>query len=715
MRPPRYQTWPPLMVLTMGLAVGIGLARYEVVPQGLVGIFILLGFLFGSFAMLGWGAGLFDRLTKQRPTLIGLVLATLFIGFSLGLARSWLAERGGSARLSVVKNGIAGPQVLACLVTGDTVTRSGVRNMAVQVLHQPMGVDSSAEVNRPRRLLLRWQADASAPLCGYGDTLVVSGDLRAITLGQSPLGDGYQHYLSNQGYEATVWVKDWHQIRTYQPQANSLLANWWMYELRHWMVQNIIHAVREPKARGMVLGLALGMRQAIGAEDVQAFALSGTSHVLAVSGMHMMVLYGLLQTLLHVLRLGYRQRKWALGIAMIILWVYSLLSGMSPAAVRAATMTSFMLAGNWWQRDAPLLHSVSAAAAVLLIWDPAMLFQVSFQLSLAGCIGIGLWSKLWLRMWQPESPWLLALWELSCVTMAATLTTLPLTMYYFQQIPMLWIPANWVTGLVAGPLTIISILLALVGQVPFLSWVLSLGATALSAIMYAAVHTMGQPSMVWQLPTIQPWWVAVMVAGLLLWWQWWRFRWRLALFSSIILLMVTPFLWHLFVDKNQPAGLYVWRERSQTIALDVRADTVYWLGQQPNDYLLARVQKWTLNKPQKVVMPASWALPWKTAWGTWWVVTSRPPRGWKPNTTVPCEGIIVLRQGGWHAKQLFRTANWVQYQSGKPYRKTNAWNYQYRSGHQSNAQIPVSKAQSADTAAPHRPWLGTHYYHWPPS
>lgn len=672
MAQPRTQTWPPLLVLAMGLGTGVWLCSQVAVTWPMLTVSLLA--LLAGGAVLAWAGGLLDRVTGRRPRFGLVIIAVFVVGGALGLLRartmahsSPLLQQATKFNLLASKKLVPRGAVTRAVVVGDTISKNGIGTTSLKVLDYVVNTKGKIETKlavsplSEATIQLKWRLKEHNIPFALGDTLVLKADVRPIVLGQSPVGDHYLRYLMGQGHLGTAWLKSIINWQPYQPQPDRFLLKWSVYQLRRLFVANIHAALQDVRTRGIVMGLALGMRQSMMDEDVQAFALSGTSHVLAVSGMHMMVLYGLLQSLLTILKLGYRERKWAIGICIAILWAYALLSGMAPAAIRAATMTTFMLAGNWWQREAPLLNSVAAASMLLLWLEPTMLFQVSFQLSVAGCVGIGLWSQLWQSYWAPKH-WLAKLiWELSCVTVAATVTTLPITIYYFQQVPLLWIPANWITGIISGPLTILSIMVAIVGQVPFIGWVLTLVIQVLAAVMFAAVHLMGQRHLVLEVAALPSWFIAILFAGLFFWWQWLRMRWLWGLGALATVVTLAPMMYSIVVSKQQAHGLYIWREGAQTLALDVRSDTAYWLAATPTGYTTRQVDRWTNHKPQRVVLSSDWAMPWAHDDSLWWIVANRPKASDFNERNLRGQGVLVLGKGLWYAERTFVADHWFLY------------------------------------------------------
>jgi len=184
--------------------------------------------------------------------------------------------------------------------------------------------------------------------------------------------------------------------------------------------------------------LTLGYKEDLDKELKHHFQASGAAHVLAVSGLHTGIIYGLLLALmtlggrykpLYENRLG---RCLVSGIIILCMWGYAWLTGMTPSVVRAVLMVTIFEAGRMLYRQAFSINTVAAAAVLILLVHPQDLWSVSFQLSFAATAAIilmanGEWTK-WRMLKIPKY-----ILGILIVSLAAQLGTMPITMYYFHQ------------------------------------------------------------------------------------------------------------------------------------------------------------------------------------------------------------------------------------------------------------------------------------------
>lgn len=213
--------------------------------------------------------------------------------------------------------------------------------------------------------------------------------------------------------------------------------------------------------------LTLGYKEELGKELKRHFQASGAAHVLAVSGLHTGIIYGIL---LGFLTLGGRYKplyenrlgRRALSMSVIgVMWFYALLTGMTPSVVRAVLMVTIFEIGRMAYRQAFSLNTIAAAAVLILIVKPTDLWSVSFQLSFAATTAIvalvgggafainrylGL-SKYRDRIWGKAIVYFLGI---IVVSIAAQLGTLPITMYYFGQISNYFLLTNMIVLPVAS-------------------------------------------------------------------------------------------------------------------------------------------------------------------------------------------------------------------------------------------------------------------------
>ena len=234
------------------------------------------------------------------------------------------------------------------------------------------------------------------------------------------------------------------------PEDGEAPVRWALVRWRDTLVERI-HGLYGPQAP-MVAALTLARREGFDPELRQTFARTGLAHLLAISGFHVGVIAGLFYAMLALLRVPTRRAR--LG-AVAGSWGYVALIGFPDAACRAALILAFVAASRARGRPPARWGALASALLVLLVLDPRRIASVGFQLSFAGAAGLVAWSRP-LREWLgrvaprrcPES-----LTGAVAAGAAATLATLPIVAWHFEQVSVVGIPAT----LVAGPLVAVAL------------------------------------------------------------------------------------------------------------------------------------------------------------------------------------------------------------------------------------------------------------------
>jgi len=234
--------------------------------------------------------------------------------------------------------------------------------------------------------------------------------------------------------------------------------------------------------------LVLGARDELDDELYNAFSTTGTMHVLAVSGLHVGIIYSMVMFALAPIK-KFRSGKLFVALAsMVVLWGYAMVTGLSPSVLRATLMFSFVTIAGPWGRRSNIYNTFGVSAFVLLLFDPNLIFSVSFQLSYAAVLGIVYFYPRLVKIWRP-STWLpKKMWEMSCVSVAAQLATFPIALFYFHQFPVYFLLANFF----AIPL---SFGILVVGITTLMVSVWAPLASAMGYLLYYLVHGLNESVM----------------------------------------------------------------------------------------------------------------------------------------------------------------------------------------------------------------------------
>ncbi|MDA0262892.1 MAG: DNA internalization-related competence protein ComEC/Rec2 [Chloroflexi bacterium] len=294
------------------------------------------------------------------------------------------------------------------------------------------------------------------PYFDYGDLVSVSGRLDQ----PKPFGGfDYPAYLANQGISGIVFADS--AVVTGED------GGWraWPYSLRGRLSESIEDVLPYPQS-ALGQAMLLGQRSRLPPELVQDFRSTGTSHLLAISGLHVGVL--VVMFVAAASWLFGRRGQYFLIVPFIAVWAYALVSGLPPSVVRAAIMGSVYLAAMALGRPGSILPALAFSAAAMSAISPEIVQRVSFQLSFAAVGGISLAQTVipeWPRPETPNQPWVLKplrpIGLALMISLAAALATWPLVAFNFQEVALLGVIVT-VLALPAMPFIMVGTLVAAV-------------------------------------------------------------------------------------------------------------------------------------------------------------------------------------------------------------------------------------------------------------
>lgn len=274
----------------------------------------------------------------------------------------------------------------------------------------------------------------------YGDMLFLEGNPQ---LTSPPANPGEFDY---KGYLAYNRIHHQHFVGEKFTEIGYRAPNWFVAQpnkLRSICVQRLSNLITDDYARGVTLALVLGVKDELEDDLIQAFSATGAMHVLAVSGLHVGIIYAILLALLKRFGLSGRKHRWLLAIISIsTLWLYALLTGLSPSVLRAVTMFTFVALGQAAHRKSSIYNTLAASAMALLIYNPYLIMSVGFQLSYLAVFGIVYLQPRLYNLFKVNNMVLDKVWAITCVSIAAQVATAPLSMLYFHQFPSYFLLSN---------------------------------------------------------------------------------------------------------------------------------------------------------------------------------------------------------------------------------------------------------------------------------
>lgn len=274
----------------------------------------------------------------------------------------------------------------------------------------------------------------------YGEVYFIPANYKAVEPPHNPAEFDFKSWLALQNINHQVFLQAHELISSKEDKGLALVR--FALDLRKRQVSIYRKLIKDDNAFAVAATLILGYRSDLNAETLAAYSKTGTIHALSVSGMHVGIIYMVLNWLL-----GWMDRKLILrwtkvAILLILIWFYTLLTGYSASVLRSAVMLSMFILAKSVHRNADSYHILYFSAFCLLLCNPFLVWDVGFQLSYMAILGLIYLQPKLEKLITFKAYWLKKLWSLITVSVAAQIFTYPLSCYYFHQFPVYFILSN---------------------------------------------------------------------------------------------------------------------------------------------------------------------------------------------------------------------------------------------------------------------------------
>lgn len=311
-------------------------------------------------------------------------------------------------------------------------------------------------------------------LAAEGDTLLVPGNWEPIRNPGNPFEFDYAAHCRRQNFTHRQWcnMKDVKLLGKHRFQQLAFTGR-----LHSHIIALLGKYLSKGNTRGLAEAMLLGEEAHLDDGTRQAYTDTGIVHILVISGGNISLLFLVIAIMMAWLR--HRKHAWlkyAIGLPLI--WIYVIMAGADPSAVRAGIMFSLLSLGVFLNRPSPPENQLLATAFVLLCAQPAWLFSPGFQLSFAAVLSIQLFYRPLHKLisippsngsfWQARNIVLWTgqwLWQLTAVSIAAEILVAPIIIYYFHSFPLLFVVTNVLAGIFALGVLALATLVALCGLV----------------------------------------------------------------------------------------------------------------------------------------------------------------------------------------------------------------------------------------------------------
>lgn len=337
--------------------------------------------------------------------------------------------------------------VVSGTVISDMVEKDKVYSVSISV-ENCFTVDSCYAGSQ--NLVVYITKDSLLTMCTPGETWLFRGEMSAIRNRGNPGEFDYKSYMARRGYYYTLYVGDISNAKILD--NRSIRIKYLPLRIRQKIMSGWDH---EDEDIAVLSALTLGNKTLLDRETKRSYAYAGGMHLLAVSGLHVGMVWWILDILIRVPASRKFWRSIKLLLILAILWFYAGITGLSDSVTRSVTMFSLVAFSKSVDRNSNIFNTLFLSAFILLLLKPSRQMEPGFQLSYLAVFGIITIQPLFISICNRKSKILKYFLELVSVSIAAQLATLPLSLLYFNQFPVWFL----LTNIVAIPL--VSIILAL--------------------------------------------------------------------------------------------------------------------------------------------------------------------------------------------------------------------------------------------------------------
>ena len=324
------------------------------------------------------------------------------------------------------------------------------------------GVMQEYPIEKKKTMLCRIQLDNGQRVMVYlpkdslsqallpGQKIRFSSTLSPLEKSKEPQDFDYALYLKMQGYAASGFVaKGQWEISGYE-----FNLKYKALEYRTQLVEIIQDFRLSEDAYAFGTAMLLGCRDLMDDDVEKSFAVAGISHVISISGLHTQIIFMMLFFVFGFMGNRKKAKVTRHIIILLLMWIFTFISGLSPSVIRASAMLSIYGVGEILSKKMFNLNAVYLSAFLMLFYNPLYLFDISFQLSYLAVLAIVVVYPMIEALHVSENKIVRYLWGSFCVSIAAQLATMPLCAYYFHSFPLYFWFSNIVLAPLVGPILI---------------------------------------------------------------------------------------------------------------------------------------------------------------------------------------------------------------------------------------------------------------------
>ena len=431
-------------------------------------------------------------LTLLMITAFLFLLSMLLFQLELKPERSWISGLGVylffiSAGIMVINrlhsNNIYFPKDYKTCWFGEILTEPAIKK---ERAYFEMLIYSDFFSDPGFKLQAIMQTDSLNTIPECGQMVVFKSRLERIREPLNPGEFNYAAYLVNRGilYRSFIKAGEWKVINS----LHRFSLNTEALRLRKMLWSKIENQEKYNNNLGVLYAIALGSKDLLTPEIREDYAVTGAMHVLVVSGQHVALIWMVLSYIFFWMKNLPGGKFIQFFLVMGLIWFYALMTGMTASIIRSAGMFTLVSLGKVIQKESSVYNSLALSAFFGLLVNPQWLTDAGFQLSYIAVLSIVFFQPRITFLWAPSNWFIKKLWDISSVSIAAQIGTLPLTLYYFNRFPPWFIISNLIVIPLVTVIMIVFIILLIFLIIPFVfSFVLKI-LLFLIGVMNSSLH-----------------------------------------------------------------------------------------------------------------------------------------------------------------------------------------------------------------------------------
>lgn len=465
------------------------------------------------------------------------------------------------------------------LYIGDVKESPMIKENSVKLIIRVVQYSDSVDLQvADFDIILFVKKDEKAEQIKYGDRLVFYTQPHPINEPKNPQEFNYKRYLEIKTIHLQGYVSNEKWQLLAEKKGNQIMI--FASQLRQKFLVILSKSNLDREENAVVSAILLGADDKLDASLAKSYASAGVSHILCVSGMHVGIIFMIINYLLFFLSKNKRQKIIKAIILLFTIWLYACITGMSPSVMRATTMFTFVSLGNIFKRNVNTYNSLLTSFFFLSCFNPLLIYEVGMQLSYAAVVGIVWLQKSLKNLYQTKTKVGDYIFGIITVSIAAQLLTCPLSMYYFHQFPNYFLFANIAvisfTPFIVGTGILTLLLSSWEWAYDYISILLNY---LIKCMNYIVTFIESMPFSTWQNIYLNPWQTVLFYGAILFFAFALMYKKKTHVFASLIslILMLSIGIFHKI--SNQQKKEIVFYSIPQGFLIDcIDGETTYVVG-----------------------------------------------------------------------------------------------------------------------------------------